>query len=145
MGSETLKVDGSHETVDAWVIRKMNSATMLLTNHALPRHAIKTELVHVRLIGVHAEPVTAYLQRIDENHANPRRWWSEMGEPKYLSALQVTQLQASSCLRKEPISFKSEDRTIHLNIDLPPHAVAAITIEFVPASSGGDKQSFANN
>lgn len=140
LGAEALKVDGSHETVDAWVVRQENSVTVLLTNHALPRHPIKTELVNIRLTEVsHSAPVTAYLQRIDGTHANPRARWSEMGEPKYLSALQVEQLQASSRLVKEPLVLKFEDRTIHLDIDLPPHSVAAITMEFMPGSCGGSR------
>lgn len=131
LGTEALKVDGSHETVDAWVVRKENSVTVLLTNHALPRHPIKTEEVHIRLTGVsHQAPVTAYIRRIDMTHANPRARWNEMGEPKYLSALQVDQLQASSRLVKEPLAFWFEDRIVHLDVGLPRHAVATITIEF---------------
>ena len=40
----------------------------------------------------------SYIQRIDEDHANPRRAWLEMGSPEYLSPLEVEQLQASSQL-----------------------------------------------
>jgi xylan 1,4-beta-xylosidase len=139
LGTEALKVEGSRDTVNAWVIRKVNSVTVLLTNHALPRHPIKTELVSIQLRGeLPSTPATAYLQRIDEHHANPRLLWSEMGEPKYLSAVQAEQLQANSRLTKEPIALEVEDRTIHIDVDLPPHAVAAITIEFMPASYGGD-------
>jgi hypothetical protein len=31
----------------------------------------------------------------------------------------------------EPVDWRYEARTLHLDIDLPPHAVAAITIEGV--------------
>ena len=43
LGTELLPVDGIHETVDAWVVRGESSVTMLLTNHALPRHTIETQ------------------------------------------------------------------------------------------------------
>ncbi|MGH8008865.1 MAG: GH39 family glycosyl hydrolase, partial [Candidatus Binatia bacterium] len=84
LGTELLTLEGTHETVDAWVVRKERAVTVLLTNHALPRHPLKTELVHLRLTDAPA-PRTAYLERVDEDHANAQRVWQEMGEPKYLS------------------------------------------------------------
>ena len=48
-GRERLLVDGLHETVDAWVVRKEARLTVLLTNHALPRHSIKTERGSIHL------------------------------------------------------------------------------------------------
>jgi xylan 1,4-beta-xylosidase len=70
------------------------------------------------------------VERIDEDHANPRRLWHEMGEPEYLSHIQVEQLEASSFLVKEPLNWKFENQTIQLDVDLPSYAVAAITLEF---------------
>src|SRR2546430_7033871 len=64
LGTEQLLVDGMHETVDAWVVRKEHSLTLLLTNHALPRHPITTE--HVRFTLTNAPPsCSAYVERID--------------------------------------------------------------------------------
>lgn len=124
-------VDGSHATVDAWVVCKNHSVTVLCTNHALPRHPICTEHVHVRLTGAR-EPCCAYVERIDEVHANPKRLWRELGEPEYLSAQQVEQLQEASRVRREPYPWRYQDRVIHLDVALPPHAVAAITLELAP-------------
>ena len=101
---------------------------MLLTNNALPRHAIEKQQVQVRLTDAH-RPRAACVERIDEEHANAKRLWREMGEPKYLSAKEVEQLQAASRTVKEPQSWKYEERAIHLDIELPPQAVAAITVE----------------
>ena len=42
LGADRLDVQGAHETVDAWVIRKERSATVLITNHAQPRRPIAT-------------------------------------------------------------------------------------------------------
>src|SRR2546430_16801725 len=47
LGNELLLVDGIHHSVDAWVARKGNDVTVLLTNHALPRHLIGTEHILV--------------------------------------------------------------------------------------------------
>ncbi len=129
LGTEQLHVDGIHEPVNAWVVRQEHSVTALLTNHALPRHGIETQQVRVS-IGEAPEPRAAYVERIDETHANPRGQWREMGAPDYLSALQVEQLQMASRVAREPHPWKYEDRVVQIEIELPPHAVAAITVEF---------------
>ncbi len=54
LGTEILDVQRSHPTTDAWVIRKGNTATVLITNLAMPQHPIQTELLHVRLSGAPA-------------------------------------------------------------------------------------------
>ncbi len=134
LGSERLPVAGTHETVDAWVVRKGRSITVLLTNHAQPRHDIVTQLVQLNLTDASA-PLAAYIERIDEDHANPRRHWREMGEPEYLSRSQVEQLEAASRLVKEPLSFTYENNTVRFDVDLPPHAVAAVTLELAPENA----------
>jgi hypothetical protein len=53
-----------------------------------------------------------------------------MGQPAYLSAKNVEQLKDASQLLKERQSFTYEDGTMFLKTELPPHAVAAITITF---------------
>jgi len=129
MGTELLDVQGTHVTVNAWVIRKNNTTTILMTNLAMPRHPVQTELVNVRLAGVPA-PRTAWIERIDDDHANPRRLWQSMGEPTYLSALQVEQLETASTLRQESQPWTHEQSDLLLAVSLPPQSVAAITIEF---------------
>lgn len=130
LGNELLGVEGSHDTVNAWVVRKKGAATILLTNHAMPRHPIQTEFLNLRIANA-PEPRAIYIERIDENHANPRGVWHALGEPQYLNALQLEQLKAASSLEKQPQPWKYEHQNINLSISLPSHAVAAITIEFV--------------
>ena len=129
LGREFMEVQGKHATVDAWVVRKDKTVTMVMTNLAMPRHPIQTELVNVRLTGAPV-PVTAWIERIDEDHANPRRLWHSMGEPEYLSALQVEQLAAASALRAELQPWNYDNGNALLAVSLPPLSVAAITIEF---------------
>lgn len=76
------------------------------------------------------EPRAAFVERIDETHANPLAQWREMGAPDYLSALQVEQLQTASRVAREPHAWTYEDRVAQIEIELPAHAVAAITLEF---------------
>jgi xylan 1,4-beta-xylosidase len=128
-GSELLEITGIHATVDAWVIRKNKSATVIMTNLAMPRHPIQTEVLNLRLSDAPA-PRTSWIERIDEDHANPCRLWQAMGEPEYLSASQVEQLETASALRKEAQPWTQELADINLTVALPPQSVAAITIDF---------------
>ncbi len=129
LGTEFLEVHGTHETVDAWAVRKDNSLTIILTNLAMPRHPIGTELVNLRLLSAPA-PLRAFVERIDEDHSNPRKLWCAMGQPDYLSPLQVSQLEGSSALLRDALPFVCGDGTVDLKVDLPPQSVASITIEF---------------
>jgi xylan 1,4-beta-xylosidase len=136
IGNELLLVDGSHETVDAWVARQGHTLTVLLTNHASPRHPIKTEQVQVKLSDA-PKKCSAYVERIDEAHANARAMWREMGEPEYLSAPEVERLQEASRVWKEPHPWEYVNESLYLDITLPPHAVAVITVEFAPEPESG--------
>ena len=60
-----------------------------------------------------------------------------MGALEYLSAAEVEHLQGASRMEKEPNQWKYEEQELNLSIALPPHAVAAITIEFTPDTGGG--------
>lgn len=136
LGTELLLVDGLHDTVDAWVVRKREAMTVLLTNHALPRHHIETQLVRVRLADA-PEPRTVYAERVDDDHANAKRLWSEMGQPEYLTPDEVARLQAASLVVREPLTWRYEGRTVDLSIALPAHGVAAITVECAPGQPDG--------
>ena len=80
-----------------------------------------------------------YVERIDEDHANAKRLWLEMGKPEFPSVREVEQLCAASQMVREPQPWKYEDGTIHLDLALPPHAVAAISVEFAPEPSKGGR------
>jgi xylan 1,4-beta-xylosidase len=127
LGDELIHCQGSHPTVDAWLIRGNRSATMLLTNFALPRHPIATESV---TFSVHGAQATAHgiLQRIDLHHANPKRRWEEMGKPNYLSAAMLTELDVASRLCREEQTMSFKGGTLDLDVSMPPQSVA--TIEF---------------
>jgi xylan 1,4-beta-xylosidase len=133
-----LLVDGLHETVNAWVVRDKHNVTVLLTNHALPGHSIKTERVVIRL-KIKTRPRATFISRIDEKHANPRHVWEEMGSPNYPSPAELEVLnEASKVIRKrQPFKWSNEVATFEL--DLPPHAVAAIEVE-LPITPGGHQQ-----
>src|SRR5262249_29569435 len=118
LGTEMLPVVGRHETVDAWVVRGSGGVTALLTNHALPRHPISPEWVTLRLTGL-PPPRAVYLERIDRDHANPRRPWQEMGAPEYLNPREVEALQENSRLVREPLAWVQQGDGIEVALTLP--------------------------
>ena len=69
-----------------------------------------------------------WAQRIDADHANPKRLWQEMGSPRYLNAQQVELLEAASACAPKPLPYKYEDQALELELALPPQSVAAITV-----------------
>jgi xylan 1,4-beta-xylosidase len=129
IGTEQHLVDGLHETVDCSVIRKDSTVIVLLTNHTTPGRAIETEQIEIRLDNAR-KPVASHIQRIDAGHANPKHVWEEMGQPDYLSHKDVERLQEASLVVKERQAINHKEGAVVLKTRLPPHAVAAITIEF---------------
>jgi xylan 1,4-beta-xylosidase len=128
LGHERMLVDGIHHTVDAWVVRNEREILVLLTNHALPRHPIAEEPIRIAIVNG-PEPRRAFIERIDEDHANPRREWRELGEPDYLDSEKLSRLQKASEVSREPIPWNRRGEATVLEAALAPHSVAAITLE----------------
>ena len=132
LGNERLLVDGLHETANMWITRDNSSVRALLVNHALPRHSIASARVRVHL--AHArEPTGAWVERIDEHHANAKRRWQALGAPEYLDGPSVEQLHEASGMVREGCPWTWREGRLALEIALPPHAVAALTVEFAPS------------
>jgi xylan 1,4-beta-xylosidase len=127
LGTELLPVGGRHETVDAWLVRGKRSATLVLTNFALPRHPIATESVSFDLDGA-PRSAQATIQRIDAEHANAKHRWQQMGAPQYLSAAMVTELDDVSRLRKEKQSLTFREGGCRVELTMPPQSVVAAQI-----------------
>lgn len=127
LGGERYVVDGDHQTVDAWAVRRGRELTVLLTNHAMPRQPISGEAVRIEIRGARASP-RAVIRRIDEEHANPVAAWRAMGAPEYPSPRQVEELIEASEIPSEGVAIERADGRVGLMVELPPHAVAAITI-----------------
>ena len=122
--------EDQHPTVDAWIVRQADGrgTTVLITNHALPRHQISTEHVHIQLDGV-GSPGAVIVRRIDTDHANAKGRWQALGSPAYPSPAQVADMHDASRLTPEHQSWTYENGSLHIELDLPPHAVAAVTID----------------
>ncbi len=125
LGTEMMPVEGRHETVDAWFVRDNRSSTLILTNFALPRHPIRTEQVSFTLKSANTE-TSAFIRRIDLEHANAKRHWEQLGKPDYLSPAMVDDLKDLSQLRSEPLAIEYKAGTLNMDVSMPPQSVAAI-------------------
>jgi xylan 1,4-beta-xylosidase len=129
LGDGLYPVHGGHATVDVRVGGGESCVTAFVTNYAMPRHGISAESVRVRLVNA-PPPASALLSRIDEDHANPRRAWHELGAPDYPSPREVETLIAASALRPEPHPLSISEGRIEFDIAMPPQSVAALRIAF---------------
>ncbi|HEX4124795.1 MAG TPA: glycosyl hydrolase [Tepidisphaeraceae bacterium] len=136
LGDRRLVVDGIHSTVDCWAVRRNDDVTLLLTNFALPRHPIQTERARL-ILSADRPPTHATIERIDQEHGNARRAWSDMGSPEYLSAWQVGELHEASEISAEPIAVFTDQGRTSVEVELEPQSVAAITLKYPAASPAG--------
>jgi xylan 1,4-beta-xylosidase len=128
VGRELIPVLGVHPTVDCWVIRDRESIAVLLTNYAQPRHAIATETVRVSLVNCKAQ--SAQIRRIDNEHANPKRLWLDMGAPEYLNPRQVAALHAASRCVARGLRLDADGNGIgSFKVTLPPLSVACVCLQ----------------
>ena len=127
LGTELLPLHGAHPTVDAWLVRGAKDAVILLSNFALPRQPISAELVRFEIAGAEALR-TATIQRIDLQHANAKRRWQQMGEPEYLSAAMVQELDGASRLCPESQTMLVTDGLLRLEVTMPCQSVASVRI-----------------
>lgn len=130
LGDQLVKVEGTHPTVDAWMTKGREALHFLLTNSALPRHPVSTASVRILLNGAHTIK-TAYIERIDDTHANARSAWEAMGKPGALSDAQVAQLETASSLTKEVLCITWGKGSLQLDIEIPPQGTALITLQTV--------------
>ncbi len=128
-GDEQLIVDGLHNTVNCWVTRRGDQLVILLVNHALPKHPLAAEAVTIKLTAA-TPPVRSTIERIDDDHANPRALWEDWGKPDYLGYDQVTRLNKASTLQPEVLTWRTTDAGIACTLPLPAHSVAALTLDY---------------
>ena len=128
LGDTRLLVDGMHPTVDCTVTRRGGDLVVLLTNHALPAHAIADETVRLRLAGVAGEPPAVTVERVDADHANARRAWEAIGEPAYPTPDQIDALHAASELGRDTVGAARDGADVLIEVHLPAHSVVRLTI-----------------
>ncbi len=128
-GTQQLLIDGLHETVNIWAVPDDRKLTVLMSNHALPGHSIENERVSMVLLNAR-QPRAAWVERIDEDSANAEKSWRKLGAPDYLNEELLERLLAASEIVRAQQKFKYRDSRLAFEVQLPPHAVAAVEFEF---------------
>ncbi|HXE06098.1 MAG TPA: glycosyl hydrolase [Bryobacteraceae bacterium] len=129
LGAEAIPLEGNHQTVDAWFVRGDRSATLILTNFALPRHPILTEEIAFTLRNA-PRMARASCRRIDLDHANAKRLWEQMGKPEYPDAALLKELHEASRLRTEEQAIELAGGTLSLRASLAPQSVTSIRLAY---------------
>ena len=128
LGNELLKVTGKHDTIDVWMVRKKDVINNMITNWALRRHPIKTEMVKVQLDNT-KKVKTSFIERIDDDHANAKKTWTGIGSPGSLTPNEVSALELASALIMEPFPTLQDKGSAFVEITEPLQGVAYITLE----------------
>ena len=131
LGERELPVRGEHDTVSVWAFPTEGELIVLLVNLAMPEQEVQVEVVDLKLERT-PRPAAAFLERIDEGHANPRPVWEAMGAPTYPDRRQLEALETASRLVEEPLAwtYDAEQNTANVSIQLRPQSVTAVTIRW---------------
>ncbi|MBR0353993.1 MAG: hypothetical protein IJK35_01340 [Oscillospiraceae bacterium] len=97
---------------------------LLLTPQSGDYYANKTYSVDFTL-DFEASEVT--VQRIDDEHCNPKKLWQALGEPDNLTREQVAEIREKTRLRTEPLPFTAAEGKTRLSLTLSTNDVALIT------------------
>ena len=127
LGATRLDVGGTHETVKLWVLRATDKVTVLAINLALPRHAINTESVAIKL--EHLTGVAqARMARIDADNANAKTRWEALGSQEYPMPEQVENMIEASKLGWDHVDVRTTDKSSVIEMRLAPNSVTAIEL-----------------
>ncbi|WEV63614.1 glycosyl hydrolase [Bifidobacterium sp. ESL0732] len=125
LGEQRLPVESSDpdSTAELLAVRKGDDLQLLAYNVNVPMGTISEQDIDIDL-GASAGDMQCALQRIDDDHANPKKQWQIMGSPEYPTAAQIEELRAASSLRTEQLTAHDG----HISLTLPTQASAFITV-----------------
>lgn len=127
---ERLEIAAAQEspTIDCIAARSDDCITILISNHQVPLSPIGPEALILRLSGVKGARA-AYIERIDETHANAKKAWTDMGSPEYLDETMIHTLMSASEVQREDVDIAIDADGITMNLLIQPHSVVKVTIE----------------
>ena len=100
-----IAVKEGSPTVDCVASYSQKGMTILVSNHQIPLSPIQAEQISLTVNGIRGIRSVS-LERIDEEHANPKKAWMEMGSPTYLDRGQIQTLMKASELAGETVDWK---------------------------------------
>ncbi len=118
---------GDGSSVEILAARDFSKVTFLACNHDVPGAGISTEDISIAVTGFSPDG-PASIVRIDEDNANPKKKWIELGSPEYPTPSELEAIEQASRVKTGKLDYKNTEEGISLNFSLPPNAVALITI-----------------
>lgn len=130
-GRERIPVEGPTDaTVEVAALTCGRRLMILAYNHDVPGAPIRAETVRVLVRGAVGSPIAARVVRIDEEHANAKKRWLELGSPVYPDRTVLHELRRASELKAEPLAPARAGSNLLFELLLLPHAVAAIMLDW---------------
>ena len=77
-------------------------------------------------LDIKAKAVT--IQRIDDDHCNPKRLWEELGSPDNLTRKQVNDIKKRSRLEEEALPFQTDKKRTDFSVSLKTNDVVLISV-----------------
>lgn len=114
--------------VEAAAFEGEHEKQILLIRQNTHQLDLPPEVVRISVELEHA-PKRVYLQRIDEDHCNPRRVWEEMGAPNDLNKSEVEAILAASDMVDEEIAYTYENGVLETQAALGVNDLYFIRIE----------------
>jgi len=129
LGVRRLLVEGgAGSNVEILAVQGEASLTLLAYNHNTLEGEIATEEVAVTLKGVQPG-VAASITRIDQEHANPKRRWIELGSPEYPAKEQLVEIERASLPVEQSLVAEAVEGGCTLRFSIPPHGLVKINLE----------------
>jgi xylan 1,4-beta-xylosidase len=130
LGDKRIKVEGGADaTVEILAVKKDASLTLLVYNHNVPGANICAEQVSINLNGaVPSRPIL--ITRIDNESANPKQKWIEIGQPTYPNRTELAQIEQASIPITSELKAEASSDGCTLRFVIPPHGIASINLNF---------------
>ena len=103
-----------------------NGLKVLLFRQRMENLDLPGESVELELPGVKASGVS--VQRVDEEHGNPLKFWQDMGSPEWLNREEVERIRKNSCVCEEAWPFVCDGEGTKCSFELGVNDVYMITV-----------------
>ena len=124
-----VKMESDEETFAEIIATKTQHGIRIIAyNHNVYGEPIQKEKVKITVKDV-GKVVRAVKYLIDENHANPKKKWEELGQPEYPAKKALEEIESASSLSEEKVDFLQKGNDVEICFDLPEYGVAAIDID----------------
>ena len=111
--------------------RDQSKLSLLAYNHNVPAAEINTEEISISVKDVWPDrPIS--ISRIDQDNANPKQKWLELGSPEYPTSSELVEIEKASRVIARDLPYEHNEEGITLNFLLPSHGVVSITINTAP-------------